>query len=92
MLSLLSKVCEAGETEDGNRKWSLIILKDAGEFIAMDSRHQYGQALAKLLNLSDGLLGQGQKLLFLIYDQRGSAEFTSCNRATWSLPDQPGIS
>jgi hypothetical protein len=32
----------------------------------MDSRHQYGQALAKLLNLSDGLLGQGQKLLFLI--------------------------
>jgi hypothetical protein len=92
MLSLLSKVCEAGEPEDGNRKWSLIILEDAGEFIAMDSRHQYGQALAKLLNLSDGLLGQGQKLLFLIYDQRGSAEFTSCNRATWSLPDQPGIS
>jgi ATPase family associated with various cellular activities (AAA) len=32
----------------------------------MDSRHQYGQALAKLLNLCDGLLGQGQKLLFLI--------------------------
>jgi hypothetical protein len=41
MLSLLSKVCEAGETEDGNRKWSLIILEDAGEFIAIDSRHQY---------------------------------------------------
>ena len=35
---LLSKVCEAGETEDGNRKWNLIILEDAGEFIAMDSR------------------------------------------------------
>jgi ATPase family associated with various cellular activities (AAA) len=66
MLSLLSKICEAGETEDGNRKWSLIILEDAGEFIAIDSRHQYGQVLAKLLNLSDGLLGQGQKLLFLI--------------------------
>ena len=43
-----------------------LILEDAGEFIAADSRHQYGQALAKLLNLSDGLLGQGQKLLFLI--------------------------
>jgi ATPase family associated with various cellular activities (AAA) len=66
MLSLLSKVSEVGQAEDGNRKWSLIILEDAGEFIAMDSRHQYGQALAKLLNLSDGLLGQGQKLLFLI--------------------------
>jgi hypothetical protein len=66
MLSLLSKVGEVGQSEDGDRKWSLIILEDAGEFIAMDSRHQYGQALAKLLNLCDGLLGQGQKLLFLI--------------------------
>jgi hypothetical protein len=66
MLSLLSKVSEVGQSEDGDRKWSLIILEDAGEFVAMDSRHQYGQALAKLLNLCDGLLGQGQKLLFLI--------------------------
>jgi hypothetical protein len=66
MLSLLSKVSDASQSEDGDRKWSLIILEDAGEFIAMDSRHQYGQALAKLLNLCDGLLGQGQKLLFLI--------------------------
>lgn len=66
MLSLLSKVSEAGEVEDGNRKWSLIILEDAGEFIAIDSRHPYGLALAKLLNLRDGLLGQGQKLLLLI--------------------------
>ena len=66
MLSLLSKVSEVGEDEDIERKWKLMILEDAGEFITMDSRHQYGQALAKLLNLCDGLLGQGQKLLFLI--------------------------
>lgn len=66
MLSLLSKVSEVGEAEGGNHKWSLIILEDAGEFIAIDSRLQYGQALARLLNLSDGLLGQGQKLLFLV--------------------------
>jgi hypothetical protein len=67
MLSLLSKVGEVEKAEDGeDRKWSLVILEDAGEFIALESRHQYGQALAKLLNLSDGLLGQGQKLLFLI--------------------------
>jgi ATP-dependent 26S proteasome regulatory subunit len=61
-----SKVSEVGQADDSERKWSLIILEDAGEFIAMDSRHQYGQALVKLLNLSDGLLGEGQKLLFLI--------------------------
>src|SRR5258708_30783938 len=41
-------------------------LKTPARFIAMNSRHEYGQALAKLLNLCDGLLGQGQKLLFLI--------------------------
>jgi hypothetical protein len=66
MLSLLSRVGETEEAEEREGKWSLIVLEDAGEFIAKDSRHQYGQALAKLLNLSDGLLGQGQKLLFLI--------------------------
>lgn len=66
MLSLLAKISEVGQDDDGNRKWSLILLEDAGEFIAMDSRQQHGQGLAKLLNLCDGLLGQGQKLLFLI--------------------------
>jgi hypothetical protein len=66
MLSLLSKVGEMDRDVDCTRKWNLIILEDAGEFIAMDSRHEHGQSLAKLLNLCDGLLGQGQKLLFLI--------------------------
>ena len=66
MLSVLSKVSEVREADIDGDKWSLIILEDAGEFIALDSRHQYGQALAKLLNLSDGLLGQGQRLLFLM--------------------------
>jgi hypothetical protein len=66
MLSVLSRVGEVREDDGDGRKWSLVILEDAGEFVAIDSRHQYGQALAKLLNLSDGLPGQGQKLLFLI--------------------------
>lgn len=66
MLSQLSKIGEVGQDQDSGRNWRLIILEDAGEFIAMDSRHQHGQGLAKLLNLCDGLLGQGQKLLFLI--------------------------
>ena len=66
MLSLLSKLNDAGELNGDSSKWNLIILEDAGEFITIDSRNQYGQALARLLNLSDGLLGQGQKLLILI--------------------------
>jgi hypothetical protein len=66
MLSLLSKLNDVIDANDDSRKWNLIILEDAGEFITIDSRIQYGQALGRLLNLSDGLLGQGQKLLFLI--------------------------
>src|SRR5215469_11927834 len=66
MLSLLSKAGETAQAEEGSRKWSLIILEDAGEFAALDAGHRYGQALARLLNLSDGMLGQGQRLMFLI--------------------------
>ena len=46
--------------------WNLLILEDAGELIAKDAKEKTGQALSKLLNLSDGLLGQGIKLFFLI--------------------------
>ena len=67
MLNLLSKLDEVNENEeDGELKWNFLVLEDAGEFIATDSRQQHGQALAKLLNLTDGLFGQGLRLMVLI--------------------------
>ncbi|HKD67249.1 MAG TPA: AAA family ATPase [Candidatus Binataceae bacterium] len=67
MLSLLSKVDDVNEAEEDNGKWNLLVLEDAGEFVAMDARQQqHGQALAKLLNLTDGLFGQGLRLIVLI--------------------------
>jgi hypothetical protein len=47
-------------------KWNLLILEDCGELIGVDSKARTGQALSKLLNLSDGLLGQGINLMVLI--------------------------
>jgi hypothetical protein len=60
MLDLLSW---DGDDED---RWRLLILEDAGELIAADARAATGQALSRLLNVADGLLGQGTRTLLLI--------------------------
>lgn len=54
---------EGGEDED---RWRLLILEDAGELIASGARTATGQALSRLLNVADGLLGQGTRTLVLI--------------------------
>lgn len=46
--------------------WKLFVLEDAGEFLLPDARQQMGQGLSRLLNASDGLIGQGLKTMFLI--------------------------
>jgi hypothetical protein len=51
---------------DHEHRWRLLILEDAGELIAADARSQTGQALSRLLNVTDGLLGQGTGTLLLI--------------------------
>jgi hypothetical protein len=47
-------------------RWRLVILEDAGELIAADARAAAGQALSRLLNVADGVLGQGTRTLLLI--------------------------
>jgi len=47
-------------------RWRLIVLEDAGELVRADAKAAMGQALSRLLNVADGLVGQGLKLLFLI--------------------------
>lgn len=47
-------------------KWRLLILEDAGELMAADARERTGQGLSRLLNVVDGLIGQGLKVLVLV--------------------------
>ena len=47
-------------------RWRLLILEDAGELIAADARSVAGQAVSRLLNVADGLIGQGTNTLLLI--------------------------
>jgi energy-coupling factor transporter ATP-binding protein EcfA2 len=52
--------------EDDKSRWNLVIIEDADEIISSDARHRAGQALSRLLNITDGILGHGLRLLVLI--------------------------
>lgn len=57
---------DPGRDTEGRHKARLLVLEDAGELVAADARTETGQALSRLLNVSDGLLGQGLDLCTLI--------------------------
>lgn len=49
-----------------NDKWKLLILEDSGELLSADAKSRTGQGLSRLLNLVDGLIGQGLRVMVLI--------------------------
>lgn len=54
------------EDDVRNTKWRLLIMEDTGELLTADAKDRAGQGLSRLLNLCDGLLGQGLQVLTLI--------------------------
>jgi len=53
------------EQDDGERS-RMLILEDCDELVAASAKERSGQGLARLLNLTDGLLGQGRSVLVAI--------------------------
>jgi hypothetical protein len=49
--------------DDDDERWTVLVLEDAEALLRKETG---GAAMGKLLNLSDGLLGQGLRCLFLI--------------------------
>jgi hypothetical protein len=47
-------------------EWRVLILEDTGELLALDAKNQMGQGLSRLLNVVDGLIGQGLRVLVLV--------------------------
>ena len=47
-------------------RWRLIILEDTGELVSEDAKERAGQGLSRLLNVTDGFVGQGLRVLVLI--------------------------
>ncbi len=54
---------EDQEEERNGAKSRMLILEDCDELIAASAKERSGQGLARLLNLTDGLLGQGRSVL-----------------------------
>lgn len=44
----------------------LVVLEDAGELIGVDARQHAPQAVSRLLNVTDGILGQGLEIALLV--------------------------
>lgn len=55
-----------GPIRGGTDRAKLLILEDSGELMSVSARHDAGQGLSRLLNLTDGILGQGLDLMVLI--------------------------
>jgi hypothetical protein len=51
---------------DDDLPWRMLLLEDCDELIRGDAKADTGQALSRLLNLTDGLLGQGRNVLVAI--------------------------
>lgn len=57
---------EGAAEVEGDRKWRLIVLEDTGELLSKDAKDRSGQGLSRLLNVCDGMIGQGLRVLVLI--------------------------
>jgi ATPases of the AAA+ class len=52
--------------DDDEKPWRMLLLEDCDELIRPGAKASAGQALSRLLNLTDGLLGQGRQILVAI--------------------------
>jgi hypothetical protein len=59
---------EVADDEDEARPkpWRVLLLEDTGELLSADARALMGQGLSRFLNVVDGLIGQGLRVLALV--------------------------
>jgi hypothetical protein len=62
-----SETAAAVEPDEGaGSRWRLIIAEDADQYLSSDARERSGSALGRLLNVTDGLIGQGLNMIVLL--------------------------
>jgi hypothetical protein len=54
------------ENESRPKPWRVLLLEDTGELLSADARALMGQGLSRFLNVVDGLIGQGLRVLALV--------------------------
>lgn len=70
-VSTMEIMGELHAVEDGNggpaeKGWRLLVLEDTGELLTPDAKTVIGQGLSRFLNVVDGLIGQGLRVLVLV--------------------------
>jgi hypothetical protein len=55
-----------GDDEASGRAWRVLVLEDTGELLSAEARVAVGQGLSRFLNVVDGLIGQGLRVLVLV--------------------------
>jgi hypothetical protein len=50
----------------GDDRWKLVVLEDAGELLTLDAHSRTGHAMSRLLNVTDGMIGQGMNVIVLV--------------------------
>jgi hypothetical protein len=55
-----------GDPVGGSKHWRLLVLEDTGELLTPDAKTIIGQGLSRFLNVVDGLIGQGLRVLVLV--------------------------
>ena len=63
MVDLEAESESSGNTEQG---WRLLVLGDTGELLTPDAKTVIGRGLSRFLNVVDGLIGQGLRILVLV--------------------------
>jgi hypothetical protein len=63
---LMDLVIGHDDDDDDKPSWRLLLLEDCDELIRAEAKQSAGQALSRLLNLTDGMLGQGRQVLVAI--------------------------
>lgn len=54
------------EAEGMGKQWLMLVIEDGDEFLNVESKDSKGQSIARLLNLADGIVGQGLNLITLL--------------------------
>jgi len=55
-----------GRAAEPESVWRLVVAEDSDEYLRASARRDAGAALGRLLNLADGILGQGMNVLLLL--------------------------
>jgi hypothetical protein len=63
---LMNVALGADRNQQRSRPWRMLLLEDSDELIRSEAKSATGQALSRLLNLTDGLLGQGRQIIIAI--------------------------